>query len=119
MYGYRHGGHGHGGHGHGGHGYGGHGYGEHGYGGHGYGGHGYGEHGYGGHGYGGPLARDFNHDGLITEADFAIGARSMGWGAIGESVARSAFRYYDKNRNGYLDVQDAHGAYGHLHRLYC
>ena len=71
-----------------------------------------------GHGYGRPFGFDYNRDGLITAADFAIGARSMGWGPIGEDVARSAFRAYDRNNNGYLDYNDAYGAYGSLYRLY-
>ena len=69
--------------------------------------------------YGGPLANDYNRDGLITESDFAIGARSRGWGYTGEDVARSAFRSYDRNHNGYLDSNDANRAYGYLDRLYC
>ena len=42
----------------------------------------------------------------------------MGWGGIGEEVARSAFRHYDMNRNGYLDSDDTYRAYGYLQRLY-
>jgi hypothetical protein len=37
---------------------------------------------------------------------------------IGEDVARSAFRANDRNRNGYLDVNDANRAYGYMERLY-
>ena len=75
---------------------------------------------YGGYtgGYGGTFAADYNRDGLITEADFAIGARSRGWGGIGEEIARSAFRYYDTNRNGYLDPYDTNQAYSYMGRLY-
>ena len=66
----------------------------------------------------GPLATDRNGDGLITEEDFMIGARRLGWGEIGADVARSAFRLYDKNGNGYLDSEDIAYAYHHLNRLY-
>ena len=68
--------------------------------------------------YGGHLAHDYNGDGLITEADFVLGARMRGWGPIGEDVARSAFRSYDKNRNGFLDAHDVNGAYTYIYRLY-
>ena len=68
--------------------------------------------------YGGALAQDLNGDGLITEIDFVLGARMRGWGPVGEDVARSAFRAFDKNRNGYLDVEDVKRAYGYMHRLY-
>ena len=68
--------------------------------------------------YGGILAQDRNGDGLITEADFVIGAHEMGWGRVGEEVARAAFRHYDKNRNGFLDPEDAQLAYSYLSRLY-
>ena len=61
---------------------------------------------------------DRNHDGQITEGDFAVGARQMGFGLVGESVARSAFRKFDKNHDGVLSREDALGAYGSLHRLY-
>ena len=68
--------------------------------------------------YGGALAQDVNGDGLITERDFVLGARMRGWGLVGEDVARSAFRAYDKNHNGYLDANDVNRAYGYIHRLY-
>jgi hypothetical protein len=64
------------------------------------------------------LIRDYNHDGLITASDFREGAYRMGFGSIGADVAQSAFNAFDRNRNGYLDRNDAFGAYGHLHRLY-
>ena len=70
------------------------------------------------HTYDGELTQDVNQDGLITEADFVLGARMRGWGPLGEDVARSAFRSYDRNRNGYLDVNDINRAYGYLYRLY-
>ena len=66
----------------------------------------------------GPLATDRNGDGLITEEDFMIGARRLGWGEIGADIARSAFRLFDKNGNGYLDSEDIAYAYHHLNRLY-
>jgi len=81
----------------------------------------YGYGGYSGFGYnnyGGPLARDVNHDGLITQNDFVQGASMRGWGYDGTQVAAAAFNTYDRNHNGYLDVQDANRAYGSLHRLY-
>jgi hypothetical protein len=75
--------------------------------------------GYRGHSnYGNAFATDWNRDGLITSADFRIGAYHMGLGHIGADVAQSAFRAFDRNHNGYLDAYDSHGAYGHLHRLY-
>ena len=61
--------------------------------------------------YGNPLVRDYNGDGLITEADYAIGARQMGWGAFGEQIARDAFRYHDKDRSGFLDRHEAEMAH--------
>ena len=77
--------------------------------------------GYSGFGYsnfGGNFAQDYNRDGLITSADFREGAYNMGLGYIGAEVAQSAFNRYDRNHNGYLDYNDAYGAYGMLHRLY-
>ena len=56
---------------------------------------------------GNPLMRDHNGDGLITEADYAIGARQMGWGPFGEQIARDAFRHHDKDRSGFLDRREA------------
>ena len=79
---------------------------------------GYSGFGYNNYGYGGPLARDVNHDGLITKADFVQGAAMRGWGYEGTQVAAAAFNSYDRNHNGYLDRQDANSAYGYLHRLY-
>jgi hypothetical protein len=64
------------------------------------------------------LIRDYNHDGLVTATDFREGAYRMGLGSIGADVAQSAFHSYDRNHNGYLDVNDANAAYGSLHRLY-
>jgi len=68
--------------------------------------------------YGDSFVRDYNRDGLVTASDFREGAYRMGLGPIGADVAQSAFNLYDRNHNGYLDVNDAYGAYGHLHRLY-
>ena len=42
----------------------------------------------------------------------------MGLGHVGADIAQSAFRAFDRNGNGYLDHNDAYGAYGYLHRLY-
>ena len=56
---------------------------------------------------GNPLVRDYNGDGLITEGDYVIGARQMGWGPLGEQIARAAFKHHDKDRNGFLDVREA------------
>jgi hypothetical protein len=56
---------------------------------------------------------------LITEDEFLLGAREMGWGHYGmDSVAKSAFRYLDRNRSGYLNTPDVRHAYGNLYRLY-
>ena len=78
--------------------------------------------GYSGFGYsnysGGPFNTDYNRDGLVTAADFAAGARNMGFGYVGEEMARSAFNSFDRNHNGYLDYNDANRAYGQLDRLY-
>ncbi len=78
--------------------------------------------GYSGYGYSNyannSLVRDYDHNGLITASDFREGAYRMGLGTIGADVAQSAFNSYDRNHNGYLDVNDAYGAYGSLHRLY-
>ena len=68
--------------------------------------------------YGRNSILDRNHDHLITEADFAMGAREMGFGTIGSELARSAFRTFDRNRDGLLSREDAFGAYGSIHRLY-
>ena len=68
--------------------------------------------------YGNAFARDYDNNGLITASDFREGAYRMGLGSIGADVAQSAFNLFDRNRNGYLDVNDARGAYGHLHRIY-
>jgi hypothetical protein len=56
---------------------------------------------------GNPLVRDYNNDGLITEADYVIGARQLGWGPLGEQIARAAFKHHDKDRNGFLDSREA------------
>ena len=64
------------------------------------------------------LIRDYNHDGLISASDFREGACRMGLGFIDADVAQSAFNAFDRNRKGYLNQNDAFGAYGHLHRLY-
>ena len=78
--------------------------------------------GYSGYGYSNytnnSLTRDYDRNGLITASDFREGAYKMGFGSIGADVAQSAFNAFDRNRNGYLDRNDAFGAYGHLHRLY-
>jgi hypothetical protein len=68
--------------------------------------------------YGNSFARDYNGDGLITASDFREGAYRMGLGPVGADVAQSAFNAFDRNHNGYLDRNDAYGAYGYLHRLY-
>ena len=61
-----------------------------------------------------PLMRDYNGDGLITEADYAIGARQLGWGPVGEKMARDSFRHHDRDRNGVLDWREAMNAeYGY------
>ncbi len=65
------------------------------------------------------LVRDYDGNGLITASDFREGAHRMGLGSIGADIAQSAFNAFDRNRNGYLDRNDAYGAYGSLHRLYC
>jgi hypothetical protein len=60
-----------------------------------------------------------NHDEPITVSDFREGARSMmGLGYIAPDIAQSAFNIYDHNRKGYLDQNEASGAYGYLERLY-
>jgi Ca2+-binding EF-hand superfamily protein len=69
------------------------------------------------------LVRDYDRNGLIvmnglTANDFREGANRMGLGSIGADVAQSAFNSYDRNHNGYLERNDAYGAYGSLHRLY-
>ena len=69
--------------------------------------------------YGNSFARDYNGDGLISSSDFREGAYRMGLGPMGADVAQSAFNAFDRNHNGYLDRNDAYGAYGYLHRLYC
>lgn len=38
----------------------------------------------------------------------------MGLGFLGESIARSTFRKFDKNRNGRLEMSEAFGAIGTL-----
>jgi Ca2+-binding EF-hand superfamily protein len=63
----------------------------------------------------GHLAIDRNHDNLITIEDFVISARING---IQEDVAKSAFRSYDKNKNGYLDNTELINANTKLGRLY-
>ena len=71
---------------------------------------------YGGYGYpsfGNAFATDWNGDGLITSADFRIGAYHMGLGPIGAGIAQSAFHAFDRNHNGYLDYQDVYGHYGY------
>ena len=37
---------------------------------------------------------------------------------IGDDVARSAFRVVDKNKNGFLNNDDANKSYGYLNRLF-
>lgn len=56
---------------------------------------------------GNPLVADYNGDGRISETDYVIAARQMGWGQSGEQAARDAFRYHDRDRNGVLDRQEA------------
>jgi hypothetical protein len=59
--------------------------------------------------------RDYNP---ISASDFRQGACGLGYGFIAPDIAQSAFNKYDHNRKGYLDRNDAYGAYGYLHRLY-
>lgn len=49
---------------------------------------------------------DKNGDGSITEEDFVIMFESYGIPG-GSMLARQAFRYVDKNRNGRLDMSEA------------
>lgn len=63
----------------------------------------------------GHLAVDRNNDNLITESDFVISARANG---SSEDTARSAFRRFDRNRNGYLDNTELSNVNSHLTRLY-
>ena len=46
----------------------------------------------------------------MVKQDFIILARDMGLGSKGESLARTAFRSLDKNRNGRLDKNEVFGA---------
>jgi hypothetical protein len=70
--------------------------------------------GYRGHSnYGNAFARDWNGDGLITSADFRIGAYHMGLGPHGANIAESTFHALDRNHNGYLDTHDVFGHHGH------
>ena len=59
-----------------------------------------------------------HNNGSITESEFREGACGLGFGSIAPDIAQSAFNMYDHNRKGYLDRNDASGAYGYLHRLY-
>lgn len=63
----------------------------------------------------GHLAIDRNYDHLITIEDFIYSARING---IQEDVAKSAFRSFDKNKNGYLDNTELTNANAKLGRLY-
>jgi hypothetical protein len=50
----------------------------------------------------------------FNNLDFVISLRQLGLGHIGDSVARSTFRKFDKNRNGRLDFNEAINALGVL-----
>ena len=63
----------------------------------------------------GHLAVDRDNDNLITIQDFLISSRING---IREDVARSAFRLYDKNKNGYLDNTELTNVNAKFTRLY-
>jgi hypothetical protein len=63
----------------------------------------------------GHLAVDRDGDNLITEIDFVISAIIDG---IPLDVAKSAFRLFDKNKNGYLDETELREVNGKLARLY-
>ncbi len=61
---------------------------------------------------------NLNQDGLITASDFREGAYRMGLGSIAPDIVQSAFNTFDRDHKGFLNRNDAFGAYGYLHRLY-
>jgi hypothetical protein len=63
----------------------------------------------------GQLAVDRDGDNLITEIDFVISAIIDG---ISLDIAKSVFRLFDKNKNGYLDQTEMGQVNGKLSRLY-
>ena len=50
---------------------------------------------------------DRNGDGKITEEDFFIAIKELGFGSVGEKVVRVIFEEIDTNKNGQLDFHEA------------
>ena len=54
-------------------------------------------------------------DEIITSSDFVIGAQELG--PIQPEVALSAYKIFDKNKNGYLTIEETRAAYAYIRRL--